>query len=89
VIELVDAFRPANSGRWRIDGGPDGAACAPTSIEADLTLSAPELGALYLGGVAPSTLAAAGRITARSEGALRRADRFFVAHPSPWCTTHF
>jgi len=89
VIELVDAFRPANSGRWHIDGGPDGAACAPTSIEADLTLSAPDLGALYLGGVAPSTLAAAGRITARSDGALRRADRFFVAHPSPWCTTHF
>ena len=51
---------------------------------------APELGALYLGGVAPSTLAAAGRITrAGPSGALRRADRFFVAHPSPWCTTHF
>jgi predicted acetyltransferase len=89
VIELIDAFRPANSGRWRIDGGPDGAACAPTSIEPDLTLSAPDLGALYLGGVAPSTLAAAGRVTARSEGALRRADRFFTEHPLPWCTTHF
>ncbi len=28
VIDLVDEFRPANSGRWLVDGGPDGASCA-------------------------------------------------------------
>jgi predicted acetyltransferase len=49
VIELVDAFRPANSGRWRIDGGPDGAG-APTSIEADSPL--PHRSRCGLGGVA-------------------------------------
>ena len=89
VIELTDPFRPANNGRWRIDGGPDGATCAVTDDEPDLTLSAPDLGALSLGGVAASTLAAAGRVGARSEGALGRADRFFGVQPHPHCTTHF
>ena len=61
VIELADAFRPANSGRWRIDGAarrrrrPRPPTSKPTS-----PLSAPELGALYLGGVAATTLAARG-----------------------------
>jgi len=89
VIDVVDPFRSANNGRWRIDGGPDGATCTSTDADPDLTLGAPDLGALYLGGVAPSTLAAAGRIAPHTEGALRRADRFFPVLPAPRCTTHF
>jgi predicted acetyltransferase len=89
VIELVDPFRPANSGRWRIEGGPDGATCAATGAEPDLALAAPDLGALYLGGIAASTLAAAGRVGERTTGAVRRADQFFGVQPLPWCTTHF
>jgi predicted acetyltransferase len=89
VVELVDTFRPANRGRWRIEGGPDGATCARTDREPDLVITAPDLAALYLGGVAASTLAAAGRIGERSAGAVRRADRFFGVQPLPWCTTHF
>ena len=62
---------------------------APTSTPTSRS-SAPELGALYLGGVSrrrrsPRPGASRSGPTARS----RRADRFFVAHPSPWCTTHF
>jgi predicted acetyltransferase len=89
VVELVDDFRPANGGRWLIEGGPSGAACARTDREPDLALGAPELGAIYLGGVPVSTLAAAGRVRELTSDAAPRADRFFVAHPSPWCTTHF
>ncbi|MFI5052858.1 MAG: GNAT family N-acetyltransferase [Acidimicrobiia bacterium] len=89
VIELVDPFRPANSGRWRVEGGPGGATCAPTDTDPDLELAAPDLGALYLGGVAASTLAAAQRVEERTDGALRRADQFFGVQPLPWCTTHF
>jgi predicted acetyltransferase len=89
VVELVDSFRPANSGRWRIEGGAGGATCAPTDAEADLVLAAPDLGALYLGGVSASTLAAAGRVVERATGAVARADRFFGVQPLPWCTTHF
>jgi predicted acetyltransferase len=89
VLELVDPFRPANEGRWRIEGGADGASCVRTDRGPDLTVTAPDLGAMYLGGVAASTLAAAGRVHEQTDGALRRADRFFGVHPLPWCTTHF
>jgi predicted acetyltransferase len=89
VLELDDAFRPDNSGRWLIDGGPDGATCTRTDRAADLALSAADLGALYLGGVPVSTLAAAGRVRELTTGAVARGDRAFVTHPSPWCTTHF
>jgi predicted acetyltransferase len=89
VLELVDEFRPANSGRWLLDGGPAGATCERTDRAADLAVGAADLGAIYLGGVPISTLVAAGHVRELSTGAARRADRFFVEHPSPWCTTHF
>jgi predicted acetyltransferase len=89
VLELIDDFRPQNSGAWLIDGGPDGATCARTDRAADLSLSAADLGALSLGGVPASTLAAAGRVRELTSGAVARADRMLLAHPSPWCTTHF
>ncbi|HEY3672479.1 MAG TPA: GNAT family N-acetyltransferase [Acidimicrobiia bacterium] len=89
VLELHDEFRPDNSGRWLIDGGPDGATCTRTDRAADLALSAADLGALYLGGVPVSTLAAAGRVRELTTGAVARGDRAFLTHPSPWCTTHF
>jgi predicted acetyltransferase len=89
VLELVDPFRPVNNGRWLVEGGPDGAACARTERDPDLVLSAPELGALYLGGVDASTLARAGRVRSDGPHALARADRFFHTHPLPWCSTHF
>jgi predicted acetyltransferase len=89
VLELHDDFRPENSGRWLVEGGPHGATCARTDRAADLSLAAADLGALYLGGVPVSTLAAAGRIRELTSGAVARGDRAFLAHPSPWCTTHF
>jgi predicted acetyltransferase len=89
VLELVDDFRPEHSGTWLLDGGPEGATCTRTDRAADLALSAPDLGALYLGGVPVSTLAAAGRVQELTTGAIARGDRFFLTHPSPWCTTHF
>jgi predicted acetyltransferase len=89
VLELIDDFRPENNGCWLVDGGPHGATCTRTDRAADLALSAPDLGALYLGGVPVSTLAAAGRVRELTTGAVARGDRAFLAHPSPWCTTHF
>ena len=60
VIELTDPFLPANEGRWSIAGAGDGAEVRRTDADADLALSAPELGALYLGGVSATTLATRG-----------------------------
>ena len=66
VLEIVDPFRPkgAAAGRFRLEGGPDGATCKKEkSAGADITLSVEALGSAYLGGVRWSTLAAAGRVT--------------------------
>jgi hypothetical protein len=45
------------------------------------------LGALLLGGVRPSALAAGRRLESRSDAVLRRADAFFVTSPAPHCQT--
>ncbi len=89
VFEVGDAFRPETAGRYRLDGGPDGAACRRTTDEADLALGVEDLGAVYLGGVAASALAAAGRITEVRPGALRTADAMLASHPAPFSRTGF
>lgn len=77
------------AGRYRLDGGPDGAECRRTTDAADLSLTAEDLGALYLGGTAASTLAAAGRVAEHRPGALAEADAFLGSSPLPFCRTHF
>jgi predicted acetyltransferase len=89
VLEVTDALRPRNQGRFRLEGGPDGAACAPVSADPDLALDVTDLGAAYLGGVSLASLARAERVAELTPGALLRADRMFAADPPPICTTHF
>ncbi len=75
--------------RWVIDGGPQGATCKKVKSRPDLTMDHASLGALLLGGVRASTLAAGRRLQARSEGVLRRADNFFTTSPAPHCQTNY
>lgn len=89
VLSVDDSFRPALAGSYRLVCGPDGATCERTAHSADLALTAADLGAVYLGGVTPSTLARAGRIQELRPGALARADAIFAAEMLPWATTHF
>lgn len=89
VFEVADGFRPGVAGRYRLEGGPDGAECHRTDDAPDLGLTAEDLGALYLGGVAASTLAAAGRVVEHRPGALAEADAFLGGSPLPFCRTHF
>ncbi len=89
VLEVEDAFRPATSGSYLADGGPEGAACTRTDAPADLRMSIVELSSIYLGGVRPSELARAGRIVELVPGAAARADAFFLSDPPPWMTTGF
>lgn len=91
VIEVVDSFRPAGAaaGRFRLDGGPEGATCgAERSAEAEITISVEALGSAYLGGVRWTTLAAAGRASG-DPAALQRADAMFTSTPLPFCNTPF
>jgi predicted acetyltransferase len=89
VVDVVDEFRPATSGRYEIDGSPDGAVCRRTTASADLGLGVAELGSLYLGGVDASTLARARRLDEHTPGARARADRFFASDPPPHNQTSF
>jgi predicted acetyltransferase len=78
-------------GRWVLEAGPDGASCRPArkGEDADLRLGVTELGALYLGGVGASTLAAAGRLDELRSGSLDRADALLATSPAPLTGTGF
>ena len=85
----MDPFRPANNGRYRLISSSDDASCRPTEDPPDLALDVAELGAAYLGGVAFTDLAAAGRVAEHQPGALARADAMFASRPAPFCSTTF
>jgi predicted acetyltransferase len=89
VLEVADEFCPWNAGRWRLQGGPEGATCTATDAAVDLRLSARDLGAAYLGGTSLVALAAAGRVREEREGALRVTARAFWSDVAPCCPTVF
>ncbi|MCV2396246.1 GNAT family N-acetyltransferase [Actinotalea sp. M2MS4P-6] len=87
VLEVTDTRLPANAGRWRLVGGPDGAEVTRTGDAPDLALDVRELGAAYLGGVSLEGLAAAGLVTEHVPGSARAAAIAFgwpVAPVSSW-----
>ncbi len=90
VVEVVDPFRPASGGRFAIDadGSGEGAVTAVATTP-DLVLGAEELGAIALGGVAPSQLARVGRVAEERPGALAAADALFRTGRAPHCATMF
>jgi len=88
VIEVVDEAGFAN-GRFRLEGGPDGANCLPTHVEPDLVMTVEALGAAYLGGTKLSLLAPAGLLEERRPGSLGLADVLFGWPVVPWCCTEF
>ncbi|WP_250035854.1 GNAT family N-acetyltransferase [Paractinoplanes maris] len=62
VFEVTDPVLEANTGRWRLTGGPDKASCVRTGDAADFACTVTELGAAYLGGTSLAALATAGRV---------------------------
>lgn len=83
VLAVRDDFCPWNDGRYLLEAGLDGARCSRTDRPAEITLSADDLGAVYLGGVRFQTLAHSGRVCGSPE-ALARADAMFTWDPLPW-----
>ncbi|HSS09109.1 MAG TPA: GNAT family N-acetyltransferase [Acidimicrobiales bacterium] len=80
-----------DEGRFLLETAPTGAWCRPArkGEKTDLILGLAELGAIYLGGVRPSVLAAAGRVNEERVGALGRADAAFGSPIAPYCGTDF
>ena len=87
VVDLADAACPANTGRYRLEAGPDGASCSPTRADPDLVLDAAALAAAYLGATTFTTLVRAGRVAAPAPDAVARADALFASWPAPWTVT--
>ncbi|MGW8066487.1 GNAT family N-acetyltransferase [Streptomyces ziwulingensis] len=88
VLEVEDRGGPAG-GRWRLEAGPDGAACTPTTESAHLVLGAAELAALWLGDESAVRLAALGRAGEERAGAARVADALLRTSRRPWCPDMF
>ena len=80
-----DVVVEVDGARWRIGA----AGVSRVRTRPDLVTDRAGIGALLLGGVAPTALAAGRRLEARNADALRRADAMFVVHPAPYCQTGF
>ncbi len=91
VMGVSDHFRPdgAAAGSFRLQAGPGGASCEPTTAEPDVVMGVDALGSLYLGGVDARVLAAAGRVGGRSPAVIDAVARAFRSSPAPFCATHF
>ncbi|KZB80071.1 GNAT family N-acetyltransferase [Amycolatopsis regifaucium] len=90
VLGVRDAFCPWNTGNWRLVTAADGHAEVTRVEDApDLELDVTDLGAIFLGGTRPSTLAAAGRIKERTAGAVSRATAAFATDREPCCVESF
>jgi len=94
VLEIIDdgawgAARGPAAGRFRLDAGPDGAVCTPTTASPSLALGVGDLASLWLGEESAARLAALGRITEERTGAVGTADLLFRAARRPWCPDVF
>ncbi len=79
----------ADGKRWAVEGGPDGGTCKAVRARPDLVTSHAWFSALLYGGVAPSSLVAGRRMTARNADVLERADVFFTTRVIPHCQSMY
>lgn len=81
TIEVADDFGGWGRGRYALDVADDGSAkCQPTDQQSDIIMPIETLGAIYLGAHGLSTLAAAGRCTESTQGAVDKVDAMFATN---------
>lgn len=88
VLEIEDPRIPANSGRWRLTTGA-APVCEPASGPPDLSLSAADLAAVYLGGQSPVTLVRIGAVTEHTPGAAARLEAALAVPLAPYINDDF
>ena len=88
VIDVIDGMRPDSGGRFRLEGGPEGASCERTNDDADIRVPVEHLGAAYLGAPHLAQLGWLGLVTGEPH-ALRLADAMFRSSPPPHTSVHF
>jgi predicted acetyltransferase len=84
VVEVTDAVRERNAGRWSIGSEP-----GRTDEEADVALDVTDLASVYLGAFSFERLAAAGRAKEFRPGGLARATALFATPLPPFCPEGF
>lgn len=84
VFEVQDKLCDWNTGVWELDTMAHETVCKRSDRAPTIRFGAEELGAVFLGGVKPSTLARAGRVEELVYGALDQADRTFGTTLAPW-----
>ncbi|WP_326947191.1 GNAT family N-acetyltransferase [Amycolatopsis sp. NBC_01307] len=88
VLDVTDPFL-TEQGRYLLSVRAGKATCTRTDREPDLSLDVSDLGSIYLGGTAPSTLVRAGHIRAHNPAAVATADNLFRAERDPHCLQWF
>ncbi|MET7740866.1 GNAT family N-acetyltransferase [Streptomyces sp. NPDC005385] len=88
VLDVDDPFL-GEQDRYLLTIRDGKAECVPTDREPDLSLDVSDLGSVYLGGTAPSTLVRAGHIRAHRPDAADLADALFRADRPPHCLHWF
>ncbi|MFE2911721.1 GNAT family N-acetyltransferase [Kitasatospora indigofera] len=88
VLDVTDPFL-GEHGRHLLSVRDGKADCVPTDREPDLSLDVRDLGSVYLGGTAPSTLVRAGHVRAHRPGAAALADALFGTERPPHCLHWF
>ncbi|MBV1958627.1 GNAT family N-acetyltransferase [Streptomyces albidoflavus] len=88
VLDVDDPFL-GEHGRYLLTVRDGEAGCVLTGRAPDLSLDIRDLGSLYLGGTAPSTLVRAGHVTAHHPGAAALADTLFRTERAPHCLHWF
>ncbi|MFB6846035.1 GNAT family N-acetyltransferase [Streptomyces sp. NPDC056373] len=88
VLDVHDPFLGERD-RYLLTVRNGKADCAPTDRKPDLSLDIRDLGSVYLGGTAPSTLVRAGHVLAHHPEAAALADTLFRAERSPHCLHWF
>lgn len=92
VIEVADPVLAANSDRFRLQAGPEGAVVTRVSRLPDVRLDVRDLASLYLGGTRATALAAAGLLQldgADPQRTLTRLDLALRADREPFCPDDF
>ncbi|MGW0653889.1 GNAT family N-acetyltransferase [Streptomyces umbrinus] len=88
VLDIDDPFFGEHS-RYLLTVRDGKADCVPTDRKPDLSMDVRDLGSVYLGGTAPSTLVRAGHIQAHHQDAATLADSLFHADRPPHCLHWF
>lgn len=88
-FELADDFCPWNSGMHLLECKEGEGRLTEAVGAPELSLSAADLGAAYLGGTSLAALARAGRVVEHDEGAAARMDTMLKSDRAPYCPELF